>query len=140
MHRAHCCVVDDDDRFLEFASRCVGELCPSSEIVRFYSGLDALAYLRRTEVDLVLTDLWMPFVNGLRLAAEIRRSDAVVPIFIMSNHAAQVEAMAPGVNALVPKPTFVASLAGALHQLARRNRRIARLFAETPASPLARVA
>lgn len=37
-------------------------------------GADALEFLRSTPVDLVLTDLWMPEMNGAELAAAIRKA------------------------------------------------------------------
>ncbi len=44
------------------------------DIYKAYSGLEALDLLRRAKIDIVLTDIEMPDMNGLELLAEINRS------------------------------------------------------------------
>ncbi|WP_135548022.1 response regulator transcription factor [Paenibacillus cymbidii] len=48
------------------------------------NGEKALALLQRSPVDIVLTDIKMPFMDGLQLAAKVRESGSAVKIVILS--------------------------------------------------------
>ena len=67
-------IVDDSPinlKVLESMLRRLG----FTQIVRAASGQSALDYLRTDSADLVLTDLWMPEMDGVSLAAAIRRAE-----------------------------------------------------------------
>lgn len=51
------------------------------------NGAAGLACFRRERVDLVITDLRMPDMDGMAMAAEIRQLDAKIPILITSAYA-----------------------------------------------------
>ncbi len=50
------------------------------EVERANSGKDALALLRSRRFDIVLTDIWMPEMNGAELVAEIRKDPSMKSI------------------------------------------------------------
>ncbi len=50
------------------------------EVERAKSGKDALALLRSRRFDIVLTDIWMPEMNGAELVAEIRKDPSMKSI------------------------------------------------------------
>lgn len=50
------------------------EKTPGVQVVAtFHNGRDALAFLEKTRVDLLLTDLYMPEMSGIELMNELRR-------------------------------------------------------------------
>lgn len=60
------------------------------QIIEATSGFEALRLLPRTEVDLILTDINMPDINGLELLSYLRNNPNYVniPVFIISTEGA----------------------------------------------------
>jgi PAS domain S-box-containing protein len=78
------------------------------------SGREALALFARELVDLVITDLGMPGMTGLALAAELRRKRAV-PIVLLTGWADELDReTVPGVDVVLAKPFSRERLFGAL--------------------------
>lgn len=50
------------------------------------NGLEALNLLRTVPIDLVLTDLKMPKMNGLQLIEEMKANHLDIPVIVLSNH------------------------------------------------------
>jgi CheY-like chemotaxis protein len=70
-------------------------------------GSQALARMRESEPDLIVTDLQMPNRNGLELVAAVRMHHPSVPIILMTGHGSEdlaVEALHRGAANYVPKP------------------------------------
>jgi CheY-like chemotaxis protein len=70
-------------------------------------GAQALARMRESEPDLIVTDLQMPNRNGLELVAAVRMHHPTVPIILMTGHGSEdlaVEALHRGAANYVPKP------------------------------------
>jgi DNA-binding response OmpR family regulator len=71
------------------------------------SGDDALDLLSRTKPGLVILDIHLPRLGGLRLLADFRRRDAQTPVLVMSGDdraAVHEEAMSRGANGFLRKP------------------------------------
>jgi len=68
------------------------------------SGREALDLFEREPVDLVLTDLGMPGMTGLALAAELKQR-RTIPVLLLTGWADELDAVnAPSVDLIVPKP------------------------------------
>jgi signal transduction histidine kinase len=78
-------VVDDDDDVLLVAAAMVEEL--GYEVVAAANGEGALRALDEGEFALLLTDVAMPGMNGVELAAEVRRRRPALPIIFASGYA-----------------------------------------------------
>ncbi len=66
-----------------------------------------LNQLRQTEVDLVLTDLKLPGMNGLEFLQAVKRANSLVPVIVMTAYGSvetAVEAMKAGASDYVLKP------------------------------------
>jgi CheY-like chemotaxis protein len=75
-------VVDDDpDVCTSMADILGAEGC---RIITTRSGVEALRYLQRTSVDLVLTDVMMPDMDGYTLFREIRAARPELPVVLMT--------------------------------------------------------
>ncbi|MBI5507679.1 MAG: response regulator [Deltaproteobacteria bacterium] len=72
-------------------------------------GVDALRKLQATKFDILITDINMPIMDGLKLVSLVRK-DAIhkdIPIVIITTEGAQEDrqrAMALGANAYITKP------------------------------------
>jgi two-component system, chemotaxis family, chemotaxis protein CheY len=65
-------------------------------VVEAIDGLEALAYARGHAVDLVLTDVNMPRMDGITLVRELRQLDSYkyVPMLVLTTEAGQDKKMA----------------------------------------------
>jgi diguanylate cyclase (GGDEF)-like protein/PAS domain S-box-containing protein len=77
------------------------------------NGQDALEIFQNNPVDLVVTDIQMPKMNGLEMAKAIRKQNASVPIIIVSafNESSMLlEAIELGIDAYLLKPLSLSKL------------------------------
>ncbi len=98
-------VVDDSDVDRKLVG---GILCASLDVVIEYAtnGRDALERIARQPVDLVLTDLMMPEMNGLELVAAIVARYPLIPVILMTGRGSEqiaVQALQAGAASYVPK-------------------------------------
>lgn len=86
-----------------------------AKIVEASDGIDALKKLSAGRFDLVLTDINMPIMDGLKLVSLIRSDDnhKSMPIIIITTEGADEDrkkGLALGANAYLPKPIQTAEL------------------------------
>ena len=126
-------LVDDDRNFLRVLGYQVqqfgyGTCCVSS-------GTRALERVRESAVDLVVTDLRMPGMDGLQLLERIRRLDPDLPVIVLTAHGSiegAVDAVKGGASDFLTKPfeqeEILHSIRKALEmtRLIRENRRLSR--------------
>jgi CheY-like chemotaxis protein/anti-sigma regulatory factor (Ser/Thr protein kinase) len=98
-------VVDDskfDRRFVGSMLNEVGKY----EVKFAENGEDALSEMRSSVPDLVVTDLFMPVVDGLKLVARTRQEFPLVPIVLITSKGSEelaVQALQRGAASYVPK-------------------------------------
>lgn len=70
------------------------------------NGLEGLEFLTNHKVDLVLTDIDMPFKNGLEMLKDFRKADNQTPVVVMSGKAILDEKsiLALGASCFMQKP------------------------------------
>jgi CheY-like chemotaxis protein len=102
-------VADDDPPILEF----VGELLTAEgyDVRLATDGLTALDQALAVPPDLVLTDIHMPGLDGLSLAAHLRERDRGFPVILMS---AAPPRPRPSTVGFVRKPFDIGQLLGAV--------------------------
>jgi two-component system response regulator GlrR len=88
---SHLLIVDDDADHLVLVQRWLQRAGFSAAAAR--SGEHALALLEQHRPDLVITDLVMTGMDGIRLLREIHRHDPVMPVILMSGQAGIAEAV-----------------------------------------------
>lgn len=83
------------------------------EVLQAEDGLDALTHLERTEdVDLIITDLNMPNMNGMELIKKIRQTKnyKFTPILVISSEKEEVEkTMAAGASGWLIKSAKIST-------------------------------
>jgi two-component system chemotaxis response regulator CheY len=95
---------------------------PGASVVEASDGVDGLKKLSSNEVDLILTDINMPIMDGLKLVSLVRSNEAYndVPIVIITTEGAKEDkerAMALGANAYITKPIQSAALLATVKDL-----------------------
>ena len=75
-------VVDDDDTLLKFFKIHLNKFFSRVIVVR--NAKEAVETLTSKDIDLVVTDVRMPRVDGFQLMRRVRRHDAAIPVLIVS--------------------------------------------------------
>ena len=104
-------IVDDEERLRKALQRSLGQ--GRFQTLTATCAEQALALLAKTEIDLVITDLVMPGMDGMALTRQIRRDHAEMKIIIMTAYGSAEstqEAEALGVSAYLAKPFDLADL------------------------------
>jgi two-component system chemotaxis response regulator CheY len=78
-------------------------------VVEANDGVDALRKLSAGALDIILTDINMPIMDGLKLVRRVRSDEAMktIPIVIITTEGAEEDrqrALALGANAYITKP------------------------------------
>ena len=114
-------VVDDDPLVRRMGSRLLRRLV--KRVIEAEDGEQALAHLEEESVDLILTDLSMPRMNGIELAHAVRARWPDIPLVLVTAfdtpevHALLEEGVFSG---FLPKPTPLPKLREQLSQYAPR--------------------
>jgi CheY-like chemotaxis protein len=81
----HILIVDDDPIVLMLVSKMVLKLGYHPKTAA--DGMDALLCLDQSEFNLIITDYDIPLLNGLELAAQIKKRLVKIPVILMTgNH------------------------------------------------------
>jgi CheY-like chemotaxis protein len=90
---------------------------PDLTVFSASNGREALDALGRLVPDLVLTDMQMPEMDGLRLVEEIRAKYPSIPVILMTAHGSEelaVQALQRGAASYVPKRNLAQDLPGTI--------------------------
>src|SRR5512135_614056 len=95
-----------------------------SKVVEASDGIDALKKLSAQKFDIVITDINMPIMDGLKLVSLIRGDEKQkdVPIIIVTTEGAEEDrrkGLALGANAYLSKPIQTAELLKLVSQLVK---------------------
>ncbi len=124
-------IVDDEKNYPPVLGAILEE--EGYETLAANSGPEALEVLKNADVDLVLTDMKMPGMDGIELMERIKAVDPDLPVIMMTAHGTvekAVEAMEKGAFSYILKPfdndrmILYAKKACALYRIIRENRRL----------------
>jgi two-component system chemotaxis response regulator CheY len=121
MAKFRCLVVEDSTTMRQLIV-CALKRLPGLEIVEATDGVDALKKLPGERTDLVLTDINMPIMDGLRLVSLMKGNPLYreIPVAIITAEGAAEErekGMALGARACVPKPIQAGSLLAVVQEI-----------------------
>jgi two-component system NtrC family response regulator len=124
-------IVDDEKNYLLVLSAVLEE--EGYEVLTTASSLEALEILKASDVDLVLTDMKMPGMDGIELLEQIKTRDPELPVIMMTAHGTvdkAVEAMQKGAYSYILKPfdnerlTLYVQKAITTYKVVKENRRL----------------
>ena len=101
-------VVEDSPTMRQLISFAMKRV-PDSRVIEATDGVDALKKLSSEKIDLILADINMPVMDGLKLVSLVRGNAAFkdIPIIMVTTEGAEEDrkrAIAIGANAYLPKP------------------------------------
>ena len=108
MRRYRCLVVEDSKTMRNMLAESLSRI-PGMEVIEAENGLTGIRALAANRFDLVVTDLNMPVMDGLKLVRHVRSDPRheKTPIVIITTESAPNDrdrAMALGANAYIEKP------------------------------------
>jgi len=101
-------VVEDSPTMRQLIGFAIKRI-PGSKVIEATDGVDALKKLSAEKIDIILTDINMPIMDGLKLVSLVRNNPIYknIPIIMITTEGAEEDknkAMAIGANAYVTKP------------------------------------
>ena len=115
-------LIEDDAHVAQVLAEAFG--ADGHETTIRYTGEDGLAYLARERPDAVVLDIRLPAINGVAVLRQIRSTDPVLPVIIMTGLATPreiAEARRLGVTEIIEKPEVLKHFSEALARISRRG-------------------
>ena len=94
--------------------------CDEHKVIDFNSTMEALEYVLANPVDLVITDLSMPGINGEKLIRMIKARKPELPVLLVSGFRDHLEELAKEetlVDAFIAKPFTLADVRAAMRNV-----------------------
>ncbi len=105
MNTKHALVIDDEQIVLDSVSRILTE--NAYEVDTSLSGREGLAKALEGKYEIVLTDIRMPDIGGMRVLRDVKRAKPSLPVVIITGYAtvrSAVQAMKLGAADYLEKP------------------------------------
>ena len=105
-------IVEDDKKIRDLMSEYLGKI---ATVITAENGQEGLDYFKNNhlDVDLIISDIEMPVMNGLEMIENIRKIDMDIPIYIASAFGGSEmldKAFDLGVNRFMEKPIKIHEL------------------------------
>jgi two-component system response regulator VicR len=101
----HILIAEDDELILRTIEyKLVKE---GHDVILTRNGKDAIEKIKETDIDLVITDIMMPFASGIEILAAIKSIGKKIPVIILSSMGQEevvVEAFDLGASDFMVKP------------------------------------
>lgn len=119
-------VVDDNPVDRHLIGSLLGKV-PDWDVEYANDGAEALRRLPDSNPDIVVTDMQMPYVDGLELVKSIRCKFGHVPVMLITSHGSEktaVEALKNGAASYTPKSALNQDLARTVKQVLQMSERV----------------
>lgn len=110
-------VVDDDETLLKFFKIHLNKFV--SKIVVVKNAREAVNLLQEKKIDLVISDIRMPRLDGIQLMKKVKNFDPSIPVFLVSGAMlddSQIEAVENKADGFLKKPFSIDDLDGFLKE------------------------
>lgn len=127
-------LVDDNEEILAFISE---DLSECYQVLTAFDGRDALDILRRQQVQLVISDIMMPEIDGFELCKQIKSNFdySHVPVILLTAKntlQSRIEGLEVGADAYIEKPFSPEHLQVQVANLLANRAKLMRYFASRP--------
>ncbi|MGQ9607706.1 MAG: response regulator [bacterium] len=99
-------VVDDEDLMRDLISEMLKDKAKS--VIPAQNGPEALEiFMKIPKIEMIITDMNMPCMNGLQLLEKIRQIDPIIPVIVMTGYSEIFgieESLKSGVEEYIKKP------------------------------------
>lgn len=118
-------IVEDNPEIGQYLSEELGKYY---QVLKAENGEEAMALIKVQEIDLILTDVMMPVMDGLQLCKQIKQNlrTCHIPVIILSAKAdqkEQLEGLQVGADDYIPKPFSMAMVTTKIKNLFRTRHR-----------------
>lgn len=103
-------LVDDEEGYRELIARVLTKA--GYEVLQAADGLEALSLLERSKIDLVISDILMPALNGYALVARLRAKWPTMPVILTTGFLPPAKTIMNGSVDFIPKPIDSETLLG----------------------------
>jgi two-component system chemotaxis response regulator CheY len=115
-------IVDDTESILEMVDFILQKA--GYQVIRACNGEDAISKMDGSPIDMVITDLHMPKVDGIELCKEIRKMETYqrIPVLLLTTESQtqiKMEARKAGATGWLTKPFKTDKLLGTIQKLVR---------------------
>jgi len=124
MGKTKVLVIDDELIILDSVKKILAQ--ENYEVAAFPSSKDGLNSALHKDYDIVLTDIRMPEIGGMRILRDIKRAKPAVPVVILTGYATvkyAVQAMKLGATDYIEKPftpdELLEAIGSAIHTAAQ---------------------
>jgi len=107
-------LVDDEEGYRELIARLLTKA--GYEVLQAADGLQALSLLEESKVDLVISDILMPALNGYALVARLRAKWPAMPVILTTGFLPAAKTMMNGSVDFIPKPINADTLIDMIHR------------------------
>ena len=114
-------IVDDEPAVLFALSEALADRRRGVKVATAANGAEAVAILESEKVDLVVTDLRMPEMDGFELLAWLRRGFPHLPVIVMTAFGAETVSRLDGALEVLEKPFDVGELKRKVADLMRQT-------------------
>jgi signal transduction histidine kinase/CheY-like chemotaxis protein len=111
-------IVEDNDEVGAFAETMLAEL--GHRVTRASSGEEALDLTRKQRFDVVLSDVVMPGMGGLKLAEALASEQPDLPVVLATGYSQEISEAGSGGRPVILKPYRLATLSQALSSARRK--------------------
>jgi DNA-binding NtrC family response regulator len=122
-------IVDDEETLTWSLAKSLSKDKDKYEVIIANNGREALAKLEKNKIDLVITDIRMPDINGLDLMVKIKKEYPQTKVIIMTAYGSsdiQKEANQRGSLYYVEKPFEISDIRKIIIDLIGKKKRISR--------------
>lgn len=126
-------LVEDNREILSYLN---SGLSPLFTTLQATNGQEALDLLRENEVDVILTDVMMPVMDGVKLCKSVKQNLATchIPVLILSaktDFKDQQEGLGVGADDYIPKPFVLSLVSTKIQNLLRTRRRMIEHYSQS---------
>lgn len=126
-------LVEDNEEIRSYLYEGLGGLFEVSQTV---NGQDAVDFLKENEVDIVISDVMMPVMDGIKLCKHIKQNICTshIPVIMLSaksDISAQFEALQIGADDYITKPFSLALLISKIQNMMRTRQRMLEHYSKT---------
>ena len=126
-------IVEDNNEIRHYLSSGLAELFNTLEAG---NGEEALEKLKNNEVDIIVTDVMMPVMDGIKLCKNVKQNIRTchIPVIILSAKSEvkdQMEGLQMGADDYIPKPFSLAILTTKIQNMMRTRRRMLERYSKS---------
>jgi signal transduction histidine kinase/DNA-binding response OmpR family regulator len=133
-HISTLLIVEDNEEMLQFIT---DKLSKQYNILKAGNGIEAIGFLDKYIINLIISDVMMPLMNGLELCVKVKESleYSHIPVILLTAKTTlqnKISGLESGADAYIEKPFSLDHLQAQISNLLDNRRKIKEAFAHLP--------